>query len=83
MIFVGYEPGAKAYCCYDLASRGVVVSRDVVFDEAAQWDWSAEDGGGQADDEPFTIEYTTEYVSGAPQAAAWMSAPVAPSSAPA
>ncbi|KAF0923670.1 hypothetical protein E2562_006648 [Oryza meyeriana var. granulata] len=61
----------------------MVVSRDVVFDEAAQWDWSVEDGGGQVDDEPFTVEYTTEYVSGAPQAAAWMPAPVAPSFAPA
>ncbi|KAF0894360.1 hypothetical protein E2562_038477 [Oryza meyeriana var. granulata] len=83
MIFVGYEPGAKAYRCYDPASRRVVVSCDVVFDEAAQWDWSAEDGGCQVDDEPFTVEYTTEYVSGAPQVAAWMPALVAPSSAPA
>ncbi|KAF0925877.1 hypothetical protein E2562_018681 [Oryza meyeriana var. granulata] len=63
MIFVGYEHGAKAYRCYDPASRGVVVPCDVVFDEAAQWDWSTEDGGGQVDDEPFTVKYTTDKIS--------------------
>jgi hypothetical protein len=38
MIFVGYEPGSSAYKCYDLVSRRVCVSRDVIFDEDGMWD---------------------------------------------
>jgi hypothetical protein len=40
MIFIGYEPGSKAYGVYDPVSKKVHVSRDVIFDESAQWDWS-------------------------------------------
>jgi hypothetical protein len=36
-IFVGYEAGSKAYRLYDPLTRRVHVSRDVIFDEAAQW----------------------------------------------
>ena len=32
-VFIGYADGAKAYRVYDLMSRCVLVSRDVVFDE--------------------------------------------------
>ena len=42
MVFVGYEPGSKAYRVYDPSMRRVHISRDIVFDEAAQWTWSAE-----------------------------------------
>lgn len=59
MIFVGYEPGSKAYRAYDSATRRVHISRDIVFDEAAQWDWDAE---AAADlDTDFVVEYTTVY----------------------
>ena len=34
-IFVGYEPGSKAYRVYDPVSQRVHVSRDLVFEEAA------------------------------------------------
>jgi hypothetical protein len=37
MIFVEYESGSKAWCFYDPNVGRVVVSRDVVFDEAGQW----------------------------------------------
>lgn len=53
MIFVGYEPGSKAYRVYDPATRRVHISRDVVFDEAAQWTWT-EGHGGTAKD--FVVE---------------------------
>ena len=42
MIFVGYEPGSKAYRAYDPTTRHIHISRYIVFDEAAQWTWSAE-----------------------------------------
>jgi transposase InsO family protein len=60
MIFIGYECGSKAYRAYDLATKRVHVTRDVVFDESAQWDWSegaktgtSADHGG---DDTFTIQ---------------------------
>jgi hypothetical protein len=37
-IFVGYESGSKAYRCYDPSTKRVVISRDVIFDEAVRWD---------------------------------------------
>ena len=33
-IFVGYEPGSKAYRVYDPVTRRVHVSYDLVFEEA-------------------------------------------------
>ena len=60
MIFVRYERGSKAYRAYDPAMKRVHVTRDVVFDESAQWDWSegvktgtGVDHGG---DDTFTIQ---------------------------
>ncbi|CAA7393944.1 unnamed protein product [Spirodela intermedia] len=41
MIFIGYEYGSKAYQAYDPTTRRVHVTRDVVFDENAQWDWGS------------------------------------------
>jgi hypothetical protein len=61
-IFVGYESGSKAYKCYDPSTKRVVISRDVVFDEAARWDWSSSLDVHPGDDEPFTIEFITEAV---------------------
>jgi hypothetical protein len=37
MVFLYYEEGSKAYRLYDPVSEKVVVSRDVVFNEAAAW----------------------------------------------
>jgi hypothetical protein len=38
MIFVSYESGPKVYHAYDPITKRVHVTRDVVFDEQAQWD---------------------------------------------
>ena len=35
MVFVGYEPGSKAYRVYDPVTRRVHISRDIIFDETA------------------------------------------------
>jgi len=59
MVFLGYERGSKAYRLYDQASGKVVVSSDVVFDEAACWGWESDDGeatpGGLSSS--FNVEY--------------------------
>ncbi|WVZ50371.1 hypothetical protein U9M48_001629 [Paspalum notatum var. saurae] len=54
MIFVRYEKGSKAYRAYDPVAKRVHVTRDVVFDEAAQWDYTDADHGGN---NTFTVEY--------------------------
>lgn len=61
-IFIGYEGGSKAYRCYDPVSKKVLISRDVVFDEAAQWCW--EDAADKPEDgfTLFEFEHTTETV---------------------
>ena len=38
MIFVGYEKVSKAYRAYDPVTGMVHVTRNVIFDESAQWD---------------------------------------------
>jgi hypothetical protein len=43
MVFLGYEEGSKAYRLYDPVTGRVIVSRDVVFDEAAAWKWDEEE----------------------------------------
>lgn len=59
MVFIGYEPGSKAYRVYDPATRRVHVTRDVVFDETASWDWEEKDGGtGPSQD--FVVEFTVD-----------------------
>jgi hypothetical protein len=40
MIFVGYEAGSAAYRCYDPCTKRVHISRNVIFDEDACWNWS-------------------------------------------
>jgi hypothetical protein len=60
MIFVGYECGTKAYRAYDLATKKVTVTRDLVFNEAARWDWTADAaaiGSGDQGAGDFIIQY--------------------------
>lgn len=59
-VFIGYEPGSKAYRFYNPDTGRVIISRDAVFDEGRAWDWSSVgEPSGQADTEPFHVEYTT------------------------
>ena len=58
MIFVGYEPGMKGYRAYDPATGRVVITRDVVFDENACWDWSSPDSPVNTfGADSFTVEH--------------------------
>jgi hypothetical protein len=47
MVLLGYEEGSKAYRLYDPKGGRVVVSRDVVFNEMAAWNWE-DQGAGKA-----------------------------------
>nr|CAB3459387.1 unnamed protein product [Digitaria exilis] len=70
MIFIGYETGSKAYRVYNPVDGRVRATRDVVFDEDAQWDWGVgADGEDGADKELFTVEFpvvTERIVEGEP-----------------
>jgi hypothetical protein len=55
VVFLGCEPGGKAYRCYDPVAKRMVVSRDVVFDEGRPWSWTSD--GGELPPGEFTVEY--------------------------
>ena len=40
LIFIGYSDESKGYRLFNLATNKLVVSRDVIFDEATAWNWS-------------------------------------------
>jgi transposase InsO family protein len=40
MVLFGYEPGSKAYRVYDPVAKRIHVTRDMVFDESSQWNWT-------------------------------------------
>ena len=59
MVFLGYAEGTKAYRLYDPRGDKVTVSRDVVFNEEAAWDWhspSTGEAGG------FTNTFVVEHL---------------------
>jgi hypothetical protein len=66
-VFIGYAEGAKAYRILDPVARQVCTVRDIVFDEAHGWDWTATTGASPATD--FTIEYIYIGASGVAAAA--------------
>lgn len=82
MVLLGYEPGAKAYRVFDPVARRVHVTRDIVFDEAAQWDWSAwsEDDDSSMNHDGGLSEFMVagEYMAGAEEHAEGSSEPTTP-----
>jgi hypothetical protein len=54
LVFIGYEPGSKAWRFYNPVTKRVHVSHDAIFEEDMLWSWDGEDVG---DGEPFSMEY--------------------------
>ena len=43
LVYLGTEPGSKAYRLLDPTARKIIVSRDVAFDESKSWKWNDSD----------------------------------------
>jgi hypothetical protein len=54
MVFIGYEPGSKAWRFFDPVTMHIHVSRDSIFEEDSAWQWSKEE---VRDSEAFEMEY--------------------------
>jgi hypothetical protein len=59
MVLFGYELGTAAYRVYDPSTGKVMVSRDVVFDEDAAWDWSSTEQDKVEATITFNVEHFT------------------------
>ena len=66
MVFIGYEPGSKAYRFLNPSTGRVLISRDAVFDEGRAWNWDDASTSTANNDsgEPFTVEYMTMFIPG-------------------
>ena len=42
MIFIGYQVGSKAYKFLDPVNLKVLISQDIIFEEAERWTWSTQ-----------------------------------------
>ncbi|KAF0933430.1 hypothetical protein E2562_018533 [Oryza meyeriana var. granulata] len=62
MVFLGYEPCSKAYRVYNPVTKRVCVTRDMVFDEMAKWNWGENKKGMGTSSDSFTIYYDAEPV---------------------
>jgi hypothetical protein len=54
-VFLGYEPGTKAYRVYDLIHDKLIESRDVIFDEKQRWNWEEKECSAAAGVPDFTV----------------------------
>ncbi|XP_021971501.1 uncharacterized protein LOC110866666 [Helianthus annuus] len=59
LVYLGNEPGSKAFRLYDPKNRKIVVNRDVEFDEKRRWNWSKTTKSAQYGAGTFIL---TEYV---------------------
>jgi transposase InsO family protein len=62
MVFIGYEPGSKAYRVYDPATHRVHITWDAVFDEGASWSWGQDSEAPDEASREFVVEYTVTSV---------------------
>ena len=59
LVHLGTEPGSKAYRFYNPTSRRIVVSRDVIFNEKAYWNWKGAEDEVQSQPEMFRMSWGT------------------------
>ncbi|XP_024010303.1 uncharacterized protein LOC112085331 [Eutrema salsugineum] len=57
LVYLGTEPGSKAYRLLEPTKRRIVVNRDVMFDENKSWKWSNSDADFQNETGTFTINF--------------------------
>ncbi|GAA0145519.1 hypothetical protein LIER_42864 [Lithospermum erythrorhizon] len=60
-IFLGYSDNTKGFRLFDMESKRIVISRDVVFKEEKQWDWGR-DYKEQVDAELEWDDYNDNHV---------------------
>jgi hypothetical protein len=65
MVFIEYKPGSKAYRFYSPDTGHVIISRDVVFEEAKAWDWSSVSRSSTAGAKLFHVEFSMVTLHGA------------------
>lgn len=61
-VFLGTSEESKVYRLYDSSSKRVIISREVVFSEGENWDWSGDEdskGKRKAEEEDIAIESET------------------------
>lgn len=81
MVFLGYEPGSKAYRAYDPSTKRVCITRDAVFDETAKWDWAqCGESTAASPNDSFVVHY--EAVGSSPPVAAPSSTTTSPAPTP-
>jgi hypothetical protein len=57
MVFIGHEPGSKAYRVYGSSKQRMHVSRDIVFDEGESWDRIKDGGDNTGAGDDFVVDY--------------------------
>lgn len=55
VVYLGKEPGSKAFRLYDPQTQTICVSRDVVFEERKGWSWKEEESSRMMLNKPFTV----------------------------
>ncbi|WVZ88098.1 hypothetical protein U9M48_034651 [Paspalum notatum var. saurae] len=58
-VFLGYEPGAKAYRILDPVGEKLIISRDVKFDEKRYWSWTQNGVSQTSSASSFSIQWST------------------------
>lgn len=55
LVHLGTEPGSKTYRLYDPATRKIVISRDVIFDENRGWKWNNKEDKNRDSGLPLSV----------------------------
>ena len=76
VVFIGYEPGSKAYRFYDPAEGRAHVLRDVIFDESTFWQWN-----NVLEVDHNSNQFTMEYLVTEPEGGAQHQEPLPPPAA--